>query len=341
MLRLLFLFVILFTINACKQATKPQIESSENEKEMVWIPDGTFTMGTDDENSFPNERPAHQVKLKGFWIDVHEVTNAEFQKFVEATGYITTAERKPTWEELKKQLPPNTPQPDESVLVAGSMVFMPTNSQVDLSDFSQWWVWTPGADWKHPEGPNSDISARMNHPVVHVSWDDANAYAQWAGKRLPTEAEWEYAAKGGLENKRFTWGDEFPSDSKVAKANIWQGDFPYNNTKTDGYKRTAPVKSFPPNGYGLYDMAGNVWEWCSDLYTFDAHKEASNAGMCENPKGPSKSYDPDEPFAIKHVTKGGSFLCHVTYCESYRPSARRGTSYDSGLSHIGFRCVKD
>jgi formylglycine-generating enzyme required for sulfatase activity len=305
---------------------------------MVWIPGGEFMMGTDSEMSFPNERPAHRVRMDGFWMDDHEVTNAEFQQFVAATGYVTTAERKPEWEELQKQLPPDTPKPDDSLLVPGALVFTPTSGPVSLRDVSAWWRWVPGTSWRHPEGPGSSIAGREHHPVVQVSWYDATAYAQWAGKRLPTEAEWEFAARGGLAGKRFVWGDEPPTDTNVF-ANIWQGDFPYRNIKQDGFERTAPVKSFAPNGYGLYDMAGNVWEWTSDWYRADMHQQEADTGLCENPTGPQASFDPIEPYAPKRVTKGGSFLCHMTYCESYRPSARRGTAPDTGMSHLGFRCV--
>jgi formylglycine-generating enzyme len=304
---------------------------------MVWIPAGEFTMGTDDTNSFANERPAHRVKVDGFWMDEHDVTNDEFRKFVEATGYITTAERKPDWNELKKQLPPGTPKPDDSLLVPGSLVFIGTTNEVDLTDYSQWWRWTPGANWRHPAGPDSNLKGKGNYPVVQISWDDAVAYAKWAGKRLPTEGEWEYAARGGLENKRYAWGDEFRPHGKYM-ANIWTGNFPYSNTQADGFAGLAPVKSFPPNGYGLYDMAGNAWQWCADWYRADANAE-NVAICCLNPNGPKRSFDPDEPFAAKRVIKGGSYLCNASYCESYRPSARRGETPDTSASHIGFRCV--
>jgi len=306
---------------------------------MVWIPAGEFIMGTDDVRSFPNERPAHKVRVEGFWIDEHDVTNAEFAKFVEATAYLTTAERKPDWEELKKELPPGTPKPDDSVLVAGSLVFTPTSQPVPLNDLSAWWRWVPGASWRHPEGPGSGIGGRENHPVVQVSWDDAVAYAKWAGKRLPTEAEWEFAARGGLEGKRYSWGDEFRPGGKHM-ANTWQGLFPVTNTGEDGFVGTSPVKSFPPNGYGLYDMAGNVWQWCSDWYRVDAFTELSSQNVCRDTGGPSESWDPADPNAPKRVVKGGSFLCNPSYCESYRPSARRGTPPDTGSSHTGFRCVR-
>ena len=309
---------------------------------MVWVPSGEFTMGTDDVRSFPNERPAHRVRVDGFWIDEHDVTNAAFAKFVEATGYITTAERKPDWEELKKELPPGTPKPDDSVLAPGSLVFTPTSHPVPLDDLSAWWRWVPGACWRHPEGPGSDIKGRENHPVVQVSWDDAVAYAKWAGKRLPTEAEWEFAARGGLEGKRYPWGDEFRPNGKYM-ANTWQGLFPVTNTAEDGFVGTSPVKSFPANGYGLYDMAGNVWQWCSDWYRVDAFTQLAtdlaSKSVCRDTGGPAESWDPADPNAPKRVVKGGSFLCNPSYCESYRPSARRGTPPDTGSSHTGFRCV--
>jgi len=306
---------------------------------MVWIPGGEFQMGTPGITRQRNEQPAHTVRLNGFYLDEHEVTNADFRAFVEATGYITTAERKPDWEELRKQLPSGTPKPPDDRLVPGSLVFTPPNQPVSTNDATRWWTWTPGACWKHPEGPGSSLAGRDNHPVVQVSWDDATAYAKWAGKRLPTEAEWECAARGGLAGKRFTWGDRAPTDTDGNLANIWQGEFPNRNTKADGWERTAPIKSYPPNGYGLYDMAGNVWEWCSDWYRADAY--AGRSGVTINPRGPAKSWDPEEPWAQKRVTRGGSFLCHVTYCESYRPAARRGTATDTGLSHLGFRCAAD
>jgi formylglycine-generating enzyme required for sulfatase activity len=305
---------------------------------MVWIPGGEFTMGTDEEESYHVERPAHRVQVAGFWMDEHEVTNVEFRKFVEATGYITTAERKPEWEELKKQLPPGTPKPDEAKLVPGSLVFTPPAQPVSLQDVSAWWTWTPGANWRHPTGPGSTLDGRWDHSVVQVSWEDAAAYARWAGKRLPTEAEWEFAARGGLDSKRFAWGDEMQPKGKWM-ANTFQGHFPDRNTAEDGYAGTAPVKSFPPNGYGLYDMIGNVWEWTGDWYDADLYGQRAKQGAVDNPHGPEQAHDPSEPFAPKRVTKGGSFLCSPNYCVNYRPSARRGTAFDTGMSHVGFRCV--
>jgi sulfatase modifying factor 1 len=305
---------------------------------MAWIPGSAFLMGTNDKESFPNERPAHLVQVQGFWIDEYDVTNAEFSKFVEATGYVTTAERKIDWEDLKKELPPGTPKPDDSALAPGALVFTPTSGPVPLNDLSAWWRWVHGANWRHPEGPESSIHGRENHPVVQVSWHDAVAYAQWAGKRLPTEAEWEFAARGGLESKRYVWGDEFKPGGKYM-ANTWQGLFPVHDTGEDGFVGTSPVGSFPANGYGLYDMAGNVWQWCSDWYRADANIEAASKNVCRDPRGPTESYDPGDPYSPKRVVKGGSFLCNPDYCESYRPSARRGTPPDTGSSHTGFRCV--
>jgi formylglycine-generating enzyme len=304
---------------------------------MVPIPAGELVMGTDGSTPHRNEQPAHRVRLDSFYIDEAEVTNAQFRVFVEATGYVTTAEQKPDWEEMKKQLPPGTPKPPDDRLVPGSLVFTPPAEAVPLSNAVAWWRWVPGASWKYPEGPGSTLDGKDDHPVVHVSWDDANAYAKWAGKRLPTEAEWEYAARGGLAGKRFPWGDDAPSETDGTRTNIWQGTFPTLNTKADGYDRTAPVRSYPPNGYGLYDTAGNVWEWCADWYRADAY--AGRRGVTVNPPGPDAFWDPNEPLAPKRVTRGGSFLCHVTYCESYRPAARRGTAFDSGMSHLGFRCA--
>ena len=305
---------------------------------MVWIPGGQFTMGTDDSDAYPAERPAHRVRVDGFWMDQTDVTNAQFRKFVEATGYVTTAERKPEWEQLRRQLPPGTPKPPEEKLVAASVVFTPPDHPVPLDDVSQWWSWTPGADWRHPEGPASNVEGKDDHPVVHVSWDDAVAYCKWAGKRLPTEAEWEFAARGGLAGKKYFWGDQDPSDEHPC-CNIWQGHFPDKNTAADGYVRTSPVKAFKPNGYGLYDMAGNVWQWCSDWFAADTYQVEAAQGVAANPKGPDSSSDPDQPYTPERVTRGGSFLCNATYCSSYRVTARRGTSPDTGMSHIGFRCV--
>lgn len=280
-----------------------------SKKGMKYIPAADYQMGAADDEGRTDEYPLKDIKLKGFWIDETEVTNAQFAAFVKATGYITLAERKPDWEEIKKQVPPGTPKPAEEMLQAASLTFSPPQKAVDLNDVSQWWSWTPGADWKHPQGPNSHIKGKEHYPVTQVSWTDAKAYADWAGKRLPTEAEWEYAARGGLKGKKYPWGDEDPLVGKP-KANTWQGNFPYLDSKTDGFGSTSPVKSFNPNGYGLYDMAGNVWEWTSDWYN-------------EQEK----------------TVRGGSFMCHSSYCKGYRVSSKMKSTPDTGLENTGFRCV--
>jgi len=307
---------------------------------MVWIPGGEFTMGTDSDLGWPDEKPAHRVKVSGFWMDEAEVTNAQFRAFAEATGYVTTAEKPLDAAAILRQSPPGTPPPPPENLLPGSLVFTPPAGPVNLKDFTQWWKWTPGACWKHPEGPGSNTDGREDHPVVQVSWDDAAAYAKWAGKRLPTEAEWEYAARGGLEKKPYVWGDERPSDTAI-HANIWQGEFPYKNTALDGFVRTAPVKSYEPNGYGLYDMAGNAWEWCADWYDRDLYRKRADRGVIVNPPGPERSWNPARPYTPERVQRGGSFLCNDSYCTRYRPSARHGCSPDTGMSHVGFRCVAD
>ena len=319
-------------------AAAPLRELAAPQAGMVWIAGGEFWMGTDSKEAWPDEQPAHRVRVNGFWMDTHEVTNAEFRKFVASTNFQTTAERAPTLEEIMAQSPPGTPPPPPESLVPGSLVFRPTDREVPLNDFSLWWHWTPGANWQHPEGPKTDLAGRESHPVVHVSWDDAVAYAEWAGKRLPTEAEWEFAARGGLDRQHYTWGEASPTPTSQL-ANLWTGDFPYRNTVQDGFERTAPVGSFPPNGYGLHDMAGNVWEWCSDWYDRDAYKRLNREKVTVNPDGPSASHDPLRPFTTQRSQRGGSFLCNDSYCSRYRPSARHGGTPDTGISHVGFRCV--
>lgn len=316
----------------------PDLDPDNTHKNMVWIKPGTFMMGADNKQAAPDEYPKHKVIVSGFWMDMTVVTNAQYAKFVKATGYITVAERKPDWDELKKQLPPGTPKPDDSLMVAASLVFDPPKHPVNLNDYSQWWVWEKGADWKHPQGPASSIRGKDNYPVVQIAWIDAMAYCKWAGKRLPTEAEWEWAARGGLQNKIYPWGDE-PVDEGKPKANTWQGHFPDKNTMKDKFYGLAPVGSFPPNGYGLYDMAGNVWEWCADYYNSNYYSSVANG--IKDPRGPNKSYDPDEPYAMKRVIRGGSFLCNDSYCSGYRVSRRMKSTEDSGLEHLGFRCVQD
>ena len=305
---------------------------------MVWIRGGEFTMGIDAELGWPDEKPAHRVRVDGFWIDETEVTNSQFATFVDAAGFVTTAEKAPSAEEILAQSPPGTPAPPQESLVAGSLVFTMTDGAVDLKDFSQWWRWTPGANWKHPEGPDSNLDGREDHPVVQVSWEDAVAYAKWAGKRLPTEAEWEIAARGGLIDQPYVWGDENPTD-KADFANIWQGAFPHTNSKTDGFVRTAPVRSFKPNGFGVYDMAGNAWEWCADAYDRDAYARRAGSKVISNPLT-ERGFDPRNPRTLSRAQRGGSFLCNDKYCSRYRPSARHGLSPDTGMSHVGFRCVK-
>lgn len=285
---------------------------------MIWIPGGTFTMGGDSLHAQPDEFPAREITVSGFWMDQTEVTNAQFQEFVDDTGYLTTAE-----------IPFSSNDP-------GSVVFLGAEQLEDGP--GSWWGWITGSNWKHPEGPNSSLKGRMNHPVVHVSWDDAIAFSRWAGKRLPTEAEWEFAARGGLEKAPWTWGNEENPGGKWY-ANIWQGEFPSKDKKTDGFSGTAPVGSFPANGWGLQDMAGNVWEWCADWYRPDAYSLTAN--RVKNPKGPADSFDPSEPGIKKRVMRGGSWLCSDLYCAGYRPGARMKTSPDTGLNHTGFRCAKD
>ena len=306
--------------------------------DMVLIKGGQFVMGGDSLWGRPDEFPGHKVRISPFYIDKHEVTNAQFVAFVRATGYVTTAERKPNWEEIKTQVPPGTPRPADSLLVASSLVFSPPNHPVSLANPSVWWKWQPGADWRHPSGPASSIDGKDNYPVVQVSWEDAVAFASWAGKRLPTEAEWEYAARGAILSGIYPWGNE-PINKGALKANSWQGHFPDQNTENDHYYRTAPVMSYPPNGYGLYDMAGNVWEWCRDWYRPDYYAVCAMQGIAYNPQGPDQSFDPDEPYTPKRVVRGGSFLCNDQYCSGFRVAARMKTSFDTSLEHTGFRCV--
>ncbi|OBB57908.1 sulfatase-modifying factor 1 [Mycobacterium sp. 852013-51886_SCH5428379] len=286
--------------------------------DLVEIPTQTTTLGSD--RHYPEEAPAHEVAVDGFLIQRHAVTAAQFAEFVSATGYVTVAER-PLNPADYPDAPPQNLQP-------GSMVFRRTSGPVDLRHLSQWWTWTPGASWRHPVGPNSSIDRRAEHPVVHVAYDDAEAYAVWAGLELPTEAQWETAARGGLSAAAFTWGDD-PEPPGRKLANYWHGDFPWR--PEPGYGRTAPVGSFPPNGYGLFDMAGNVWEWSTDFYA-----DTRSACCAED------SYDPAQPqFRVpRRVVKGGSFLCADSYCRRYRPAARRGQPVDTGMSHVGFRCVR-
>jgi formylglycine-generating enzyme required for sulfatase activity len=300
---------------------------------MVCIGGGTFCMGSD--RHYPEEAPAHTVNVDGFWIDRTPVTNREFLRFVNATNYVTFAERKPDAQDYPGALP--------HMLRAGSLVFTPTRHPVDLADWSQWWSFKFGANWRRPYGPRSSLAGRHDHPVVHVAYCDAEAYAAWAGKELPTEAEWEFAARGGIDGAEFAWGDQFmPGDKPMA--NTWHGNFPYDNVVADGYNRTSPAGAFPPNGYGLYDMIGNVWEWTTDWYALQ-HEPPAASPCCipQNPRGAAmeQSFDPRSP-TIKiprKVVKGGSHLCAPNYCRRYRPAARHAHPVDTSMSHIGFRCV--
>jgi sulfatase modifying factor 1 len=299
----------------------------------LWIPGGTFRMGSD--RHYPEEAPVHRVSVDGFWMDRTPVTNRQFKNFVKATGHRTFAEIPPDPKDYPGALP--------HMLYAGSMVFMPPRGQVDLRDWSNWWTFLESADWRHPYGPKTNISAHDNHPVVHVTFADALAYAEWAGKDLPTEAEWEFAARGGLDGADFAWGDEMMPGGRHM-ANTWQGEFPRQNLAEDGYTRTSPVMAFPENRYGLYDMIGNVWEWTSDWFSSKHEPDAPKACCIpDNPRGGrvDDSYDACQPNIRipRKVLKGGSHLCAPNYCRRYRPAARHAQPIDTSASHVGFRCV--
>jgi len=308
---------------------------------MAWIPGGEFSMGMADprgmthggDEAMSDARPIHRVHVDGFWMDRTDVTNAEFARFVKATGYVTVAERKP----LAKDFPGVAAER----LVAGSIVFTPPDHSVALSDYSQWWRYAPGADWRHPLGPQSSIRERGSYPVVQIAYEDAAAYARWAGKRLPTEAEWEFAARGGLTGKPYVWGDEMRPNGRWM-ANTFQGHFPDEGRDSDGFAGLAPVARYPANGYGLYDMTGNVWQWTGDWYRPDAYAALqAKSEVAWNPKGPDSSFDPDEPGVAKRVQRGGSFLCTEQYCSRYLVGSRGKGDVSSATNHIGFRCVRD
>jgi len=312
-----------------QQTAAPPAESSTIG--MSFVSGGEFLMGSD--RHYPEEKPAHRVRVDSFWIDRTPVTNRDFQRFVDATGYVTFAEIAPDPKDYPGALP--------DMLKPGSMVFSPPNHPVDLANYANWWDFVIGADWRHPYGPKSSLTGLEDHPAVHISYQDAEAYAAWAGKSLPTESEWEYAARGGLEGLEFAWGDELVPEGRHM-ANTWQGQFPWQNLAEDGYKRTSPVGSYPANPFGLHDMIGNVWEWTVDWYG-DQHIAQKSCCVPSNPRGPSEaqSYDPRQPqFRIpRKVVKGGSHLCAPNYCRRYRPAARHAQPIDTAMSHVGFRCI--
>jgi sulfatase modifying factor 1 len=346
-------FILLSDFLSKPQQTIPEIrlgDSSNGLKGMAWIPGGEFVMGSDHQKAQANEKPVHKVKVSGFWIDTTHVTNDQFAQFIKETNYKTTAEQIPDWETIRVQLPSGTPKPSASVFVAGAMVFVGTKAKVNLNDYSQWWAYVPSANWRHPTGPQSSIDGKSNHPVVQISYEDALAYAKWVGKRLPTEAEWEFAARGGLNQATYVLGDQLEQAGQLP-ANIWdvkKQAFPVISPKAGGAVGTSAVGTFPQNGYGLFDMTGNAWQWVADSYRSDYFAmQAKEFGkdVINNPQGPNSSYDPDDagiPInAPKRVIRGGSFLCNEDYCQSYRPSARRGADPFSPMSHLGFRLVKD
>ncbi|WP_238320848.1 formylglycine-generating enzyme family protein [Neotamlana nanhaiensis] len=309
-------------------------------KGMIWVANKTFIQGAkaNDFYAMEREKPGHKVTVDGFYIDETEVTNAQFNVFVEATGYKTVAERPIDWEVMKKSLPLGIQKPHDSLLQPGSLIFNKNiNKVATMGDYSQWWIWKIGANWKHPEGPESNIDGKDAYPVVHVAFKDALAYCKWANRRLPTEAEWEAAAQGTRTNQIYTWGDN-PKDLN-SRANTWQGVFPVKNESKDGFAFIAPIKSYEPNSIGIYDMLGNVWELTSDLYNEGYYKTLDVSKPIINPKGAAKSFNPFNPYQTEYIIKGGSFLCHASYCASFRISAKMGFSFDSGSDHVGFRTV--
>lgn len=348
---ILFLVIGLAGFTACNSDNSTAIDETKSAKipankayptsyaGMVSIPGGTLHMGGDNAQADPNEFPKHQVTIDSFWMDQFEVSNREFAAFVAATDYQTVAERPIDWAEMAKDLPPGTPRPPDSLLQPGALVFDSPTNEVAMNNPGNWWNWVIGANWRHPEGPASNIIDRMDHPVVQIAWEDAEAYAAWAGKRLPTEAEWEWAARGGQQDLVYPWGNDLQTESGAWQANFWQGPFPYVNELLDEYATTAPVSSFAPNGYGLYNMAGNVWEWCNDW--FDISYYSKPAASQVNTQGPEQAYNPMTGFVPEKVVRGGSFLCAENYCSGYRNARRMGSSPDTGLNHTGFRCVAD
>lgn len=349
---ILFLTAVLFIYCKNDSKTKPkslsqspkvQIEQPfdiQTPEGMVWVKGKTFIQGAKmgDTYAMQREKPAHQVTVDGFFIDITEVTNKQFKTFVVATKYITVAERAIDWEEMKKELPQDTPKPPDSILQPGSLVFnKKVNKVASMDNYAQWWIWKIGANWKHPGGPESSIEGKDNYPVVHIAFEDALVYCKWANRRLPTEAEWESAAQGTSTNDVYTWGNN--PEILDQNANTWQGHFPIKNESKDGFEFIAPVKSFPPNSIGVYDMLGNVWELSSDWFNVNYYAELEETKENRNPLGANKGYNPDNPYQQEHVIKGGSFLCNASYCASFRISAKMGMSPDSGSDHSGFRTV--
>ncbi|WP_124981025.1 formylglycine-generating enzyme family protein [Nonlabens xiamenensis] len=344
-LSLITLFLTFLVLAGCKDehTAVEQEDATTTVKApegMVWVERTTFLQGgkPNDKYAMGRELPAHEVQVDGFFIDTTEVTNAQFRKFVEATGYKTIAERAVDWEEMKKQLPPDVQKPHDSLLMPGSLIFNKNvDAVVNMQNYAQWWQWKTGADWRHPEGPGSDIVGKDDYPVVHVAYEDANAYCRWANRRLPTEAEWEAAAQGGDRDLIFTWGND--PELLTQRANTWQGVFPTQNLPEDGYTYIAPVGSYPPNDLGIYDLIGNVWEMTSDLLNVEYYRQLESGVIEVNPKGAATAYNPANPYQQEYVIKGGSFLCHESYCASFRISAKMGVTADSGSDHVGFRTV--
>lgn len=341
---IIYIFFVLILICSCNQnpeLTVTQPANIETPANMVWITGNAFTQGAKDNDNLAieHEKPAHPVEVDGFFMDITEVTNAQFKKFVQETGYQTIAERPIDWEEMKKSLPEGTEKPCDTVLVPGSLVFKKNVKTVEnYNNYGQWWTFQSGVNWKHPQGKGSNIDGKDNYPVVHIAYLDAMAYCKWANRRLPTEAEWELAAQGNTKNAVYAWGNN--KTDLIKKANTWQGKFPVDNQPLDGFEYIAPVKSFASNGFGLYDMAGNVWEFTQDWYNIDYYNELlATQKPTRNPQGANKANNPNNPYQNERIIKGGSFLCNESYCSSYRISARMGMTEDSSSDHVGFRTV--
>jgi len=332
--------LLLCGLISCKKENHKKESTIKTPNGMIWVEGKTFLQGAKESDVYAmaREKPAHQVTVDGFYIDINEVTNKQFKMFIDATGYITVAEKAIEWELMKKELPAGTPKPHDSILQPGSLIFNKNvKAVVSMENYGQWWTWKIGANWKNPQGPGSSIDGKDNFPVVHIAYEDALAYCKWANRRLPTEAEWEAAAQGAHNDAIFTWGND--SEALNKKANTWQGVFPTINEPIDGFEYLAPVKSFDANSIGIYDMSGNVWEMTSDLYNVNYYKTLNTSKTINNPKGANKSYNPANRYSKELVIKGGSFLCNASYCASFRISAKMGMAPDSGSDHIGFRTV--